>query len=80
MDYCDIVVYCGYGQMDPVWSLLLFLRPWMGHGYIFIQAVYCVEILEQKRLCSIFVKIWILINGTQQYGIGLPEIHSNSAG
>ena len=23
----DIVVYWGYGQMDPVWSLLLLLRP-----------------------------------------------------
>ena len=29
----DIVVYWGYGQMDPVWSLLLLLRPWMGYGY-----------------------------------------------
>ena len=39
MDYCDIVVYWGYGQMDPVWSLLLLLRPWMGHGYTVIQVV-----------------------------------------
>ena len=23
----DIVVYWRYGQMDPVWSLLLLLRP-----------------------------------------------------
>ena len=30
---CDIVVYWGYGQMDPVWSLLLLLRPWMAYGY-----------------------------------------------
>ena len=30
---CDIVVYWGYEQMDPVWSLLLLLRPWMGYGY-----------------------------------------------
>ena len=30
---CDIVVYWGYGQMDPVWSLLLLLRPMMGYGY-----------------------------------------------
>ena len=27
------VVYWGYGQMNPVWSLLLLLRPWMGYGY-----------------------------------------------
>ena len=39
MDYCDIVVYWGYGQMDLMWSLLLLLRPWMGHGYTVIQVV-----------------------------------------
>ena len=33
MSSCDIVVYWGYGHMDPVWSLLLMLRPWMGYGY-----------------------------------------------
>ena len=80
MDYCDIVVYYGYGQMDPVWSLLLLLRPWMGHGYTVMQVVYWVELLEQRRLCLIFVKIWIPINGTQQCGIGLPEIHKNFVG
>ena len=64
MDYCDIVVYWGYGQMNHVWSLLLLLRPWMGHGYIVIQVVYWVELPEQMRLCPIFVKIWIPINGT----------------
>ena len=36
--------------------------------------------LKQRRLCPIFVKIWIPINGTQQYGIGLPKIHRNFAG
>ena len=80
MDYCDIVVYCGYGQMNPVWSLLLLLRLWMSHGYIVIQVVYWVELRKQRRLYSIFAKIWIPINGTQQCGIGLPEIHRNSAG
>ena len=34
-------------------------------GYIVIQVVYWVELPEQKRLCSIFLKIWIQINGTQ---------------
>ena len=80
MDYCGIVVYCGYGKMDSVWSLLLLLRSWMCHGYIVIQVVYWVELLKQRRLCLIFVKIWISINGTQQCGIGLPEIHRNSTG
>ena len=52
----------------------------MGHGYTVIQVVYWVELLEQRRLCPIFVKIWISINETQQCGIGLPEIHKNSSG
>ena len=29
----DIVVYLGYGQMDPLWTLLFLLRPGMGYGY-----------------------------------------------
>ena len=52
----------------------------MGHGYTVIQVVYWVELLEQRRLCRIFVKIWIPINGTQQCGIGLLEIHRNFEG
>ena len=80
MDYCDIVVYCGYGHMDLVWSLQIIWRPWMGHGYIVRQVVYWVELLEQRRLCPIFVKKWIPINGTQTCGIGLPEIDKNSTG
>ena len=65
MDYCDIVIYWGYGHMDPVWSQLLLLRPWIGHEYVVIQVVYWVELPEQKRLCLDFVQIWISINGTQ---------------
>ena len=65
MDYCDIVVYWRYGQMDPVWSFLLMLRPWMSYGCTVIHVVYWVELPEQRRLCPIFVKIWISINGTQ---------------
>ena len=56
MDYCDIVLYCGYGQMDPMWSLQIMLRFWMGHGYCVIQVVYWVELLEKRRLYPIFVK------------------------
>ena len=66
--------------MDPMGSILLLLRHWMGYDYIVIQVICWVELLEQRRLCPIFVKIWILINGTQQCGIGSPEIHRNSAG
>ena len=80
MDYCDIVMYWGYEPMDLMWSLLLLLKPWMSYGYTVIQVVYWVEPPEQRGLCPIFVIIWIPINGTQQCGIGLPEIHRNSVG
>ena len=73
-------IYWGYGQMDPVGSILLLLRPWMGYDYTVIQIVCWVELLEQRRLCPNFVKIWIPINGTRQCGIGLYEIHRNFAG
>ena len=66
--------------MDHVWSLLLLLRPWMSYDYTVIQVVCWVELPEQRRLCSIFVKIWIPINGTRQCGIESPEIHRNSTG
>ena len=48
--------------MDPVESILLLLKPWMGYDYIVIQVV-CLA--EKMRLCLIFVKIWIPINGIQ---------------
>ena len=66
--------------MDPVWSILLMLRPWMGYDYTLIQVVCWVELPEQRRLYPIFLKIWIPINGTQQCGIRSPEIHRNSTG
>ena len=73
---CDIVVYWGYGQVDPVWSLLLLLRPWMGYGY---TCYMLGRALRTNETIDFFVKIWILINGTQQCGIGSLEIHKNSA-
>ena len=66
--------------MDLVWSLLLLLRLWKGYGYSVIYVICWVELSEQRRLCPIFVKIWIPINGTQPCGIGSLEIHRNSAG
>ena len=51
----------------------------MGYDYTVLQVVYWVELPEQRKLCPIFVKIWIQINGTQQCGIGSPEMHMNSA-
>ena len=42
--------------MDPVGLILLLLKPWMGYDYTVIQVVYWIELLEQRRLCPIFVK------------------------
>ena len=47
-------IYWGYGQMDPVGSILLLLRPWMGCDYTVIQVVCWVELPEQRRHCPIF--------------------------
>ena len=50
MDYYDIVVYWGYEQMDPVWSLLLMLRLWMSYGYTVIQVVYWVALRTKETM------------------------------
>ena len=57
-----------------------FVKTLDGYDYVVIQVVSWVELPEQRRLCPIFVKIWIPINGTQQCDIGSPEIHRNSMG
>ena len=75
--------------MDPMWSFLLI----SGHGEVvvlywasdgamllcFVQVVFWVEFPIQRRLCPIFVKLWV-IKGTQQCDIGLPDIHKFFAG
>ena len=66
--------------MDPMWSILVLLRPWISYDYTVIQVVCWVDFPEQMRLYLIFVKIWIPINMIQHYGIGSPEIHRNSTG
>ena len=40
--------------MDPVWSLLFLLRPWIGYGYTVIQVVCLIDLPEQRRLYHIF--------------------------
>ena len=40
--------------MDPVGSIPLLLRPWMGYDYIVIQVVCWVDLPEQMRLYPIF--------------------------
>ena len=43
-----------------------------------LQVVFWVELSIQRRLCPIFVKLWVPIKGIQQCGIGLPNIHKSS--
>ena len=64
--------------MDPVWSLLLLLRPWMGYSYTCCMLGRAPQ--TKETLPDFFLKIWIPINGIQQCGIGSPEIHRNFAG
>ena len=40
--------------MDPVGSILLLLRPWIGYDYTVIQVICWEELPEQRRLCLIF--------------------------
>ena len=47
---------------------------------IIVQVEFWIELPVQKRLCLIFVKLWIPINGTQRYGIELHDIHRLSIG
>ena len=42
---------------------------------IIIQVGFWIELLIQRRLHPIFVKLWIPINGTQRCGIELHDIH-----
>ena len=64
--------------MDPLWSLLLMLRPKMGYGYTCCMLGRAPR--TKETLPNFFVKIWISINRTQECGIESPEIHRNSGG
>ena len=72
--------------MDLVGSILHLLRPWMGYDYTVIRVVYWVELPEQRRLCPMFVKIWIPINGHNSVVLGhlkstgIPRVDGLSIG
>ena len=66
-------LYWGYGQMDLVGSILLLFRPCIGYDYSVIQVLCWVKLLEQRRLCPIFVTIWIPIMGHNSMVSGLPK-------
>ena len=47
---------------------------------IVVQVGFWIEVPIQKRLCPIFVKLWISINEIQRCGIELHDIHKLSTG
>ena len=53
--------------MNPMGSILLLLRPWMGYGYSCMLG----RAPRTRETLPDFLKIWISIKGTQQCGIGL---------
>ena len=46
----------------------------------YVQVVFWVELLVQKRFCPIFVKSWVPKKETRWCGVGLPDIHESFAG
>ena len=55
---------------------------WVSDGscYYILQVLFLVELFVQRRLYLIFIKLWVLVKGTQRCGIGLPNIHKFSTG
>ena len=47
---------------------------------ILVQVGFWIELPIQRRLCPIFVKLWIPVNGIQRCGIELHDIHRLSTG
>ena len=63
----DVITLGGFGDIDCIYMDKWALR---GHFYLYVdsvwslyniaQVVFWVELLIQRRLCSIFVKSWVL--------------------
>ena len=75
--------------MGPVRSLLLvngpraalyYIGPQMSHVIIYPTGCILGRAPVQRRLCSLFVKLWAPIKETKQCGIRLPDIHKFSSG
>ena len=60
--------------------IVLYWAPDGSCDCIIIQFGFWIELPVQRRLCPIFVKLWISVNGTQQCGIELHDIHRLSVG
>ena len=77
--------------MGPVWSIFTHKRRtqcghcvilglgWVMYLYI-VQVGFWIELLVQRRLCLILIKLWIPVNGIQRYGIELHDIYRHSTG
>ena len=71
--------------MGPDWATFTHKWTLCGHCVILgpgrvmllyiLQVVFWVELSIQRKLCPIFVKLWVPVKGTQQCGIGLLDIH-----
>ena len=59
---------------------MLYWAPDGSCDCIVVHVGFWIELLVQRRLCQIFVKLQILINGTQWCGIELHNIHRLSTG
>ena len=60
--------------------IVLYWAPNGSCDCIIVQVEFWIELSVQRRLCPIFVKLWIPVNGTQRCGIELHNIHRLSAG
>ena len=65
--------------MDLVRSLC-YIAPRMGHVIIYCTGWVLDRALHTIETLSDFSKLWIPINGTQQCGIELHDIHKLSVG
>ena len=59
--------------------IVLYEAPDESCDCIVVQVEFWIELPVQKKLCPIFVKLWIPINGTKRCGIELHDIHRLSA-
>ena len=55
--------------------IVLYWAPDGSCDYIIVHVGFWIELPVQRRLCLIFVKLWIPVNGTQRCGIELHDIH-----
>ena len=78
----DKWVRCGQFLLinGPDTVIELYRAPDGSCDCIIVHVGFWIELPIQRRLCLIFVKLWIPVNGTQQCGIELHDIHRLSAG